>query len=289
LKRRLTAIAVLTLILALAVPAGAITRGGNLDGQDHPYVGLMVATINGSPAWRCSGTLIAPTIFVTAGHCTYGANGAQLWFRSDLEDPNPAFYGYPSTGEVSGTPHTLPGHSDATWFLYDLGVVILDSPVYPGGSPGTYAELPGLNYLDSLGKGRNNATVTAVGYGLQEFVEGPMCVGPEDCGVPPDFFDPKIRSDKTRYEADLMVVDTKGVGGLGNVTGSTDALAGSFMVSGDSKHGGTCFGDSGGPMLIGNVLVGVNSFGLNRNCAGVGGAFRVDQPASLDFINSFFP
>lgn len=248
----------------------------------------MVATIDGGPVWRCSGTLIAPTVFVTAGHCTYGVNGAQLWFETDLEDPGPASYGYPFIGDVSGLPYTMPGHTDNTWFLYDLGVVRLNSPVYPGGYPGTYATLPAPNALDELGHGRNKANVTAVGYGLQEFVEGPMCVGPEDCDVGA-FFDPKYRADKTRYQADLMVVNTTGVAGLGNLTGSTDQLSGSFLVSGDSKHGGTCFGDSGGPMLIGNVLMGVNSFGLNRNCAGVGGAFRVDQPTSLDFISPFLP
>lgn len=285
-KRLVLLLAVGALAVAAAVPAGAVTRGGDLDGNDHPYVGLMVATIDGNPAWRCSGALISPKVFVTAGHCTFGANGAEIWFRSDLE-PDPGAYGYPFDGEVSGTPYTMPGHTDSSWFLYDLGVVILETPV----NLASYPVLPTVDQLNDLGKGRNRSTVTAVGYGLQEFVEGPYCVGPEDCDAdPPIYFDPKIRSDKTRYQADLMVVDSKGVGGLGNFTGSTDELAGSFMVSGDAKHGGTCFGDSGGPMLmsVGNeqVLVGVNSFGLNPNCAGVGGAFRVDQPTSLSFINS---
>lgn len=282
-KRLMLLLAVAGLVVAAIAPAGAITRGGSLDGSDHPYVGLMVATIGGDPVWRCSGTLISSTVFVTAGHCTFGADGAQIWFNTDLE-PDPAAHGYPLVGEVSGTPHFMPGHTDATWFLYDLGVVVLDTPVVLG----SYPTLPTPNQLDELVRGRNRANVTAVGYGLQEFVEGPFCVGPEDCDVG-DFFDPKIRSDKTRYQAQLMVVDAKGVAGLGNFTGSTDQLSGSFIVSGDSKHGGTCFGDSGGPMLMGGVLVGVNSFGLNPNCAGVGGAFRVDQPTSLAFINGFLP
>ena len=279
---------VAALVVALVAPASGVTRGGELDGDDHPYVGLMVATIGGDTAWRCSGTLISDTVFVTAGHCTYGADGARIWFETDLE-PDPSIYGYPDGDEddgteVNGTPYTLEGHTDSTWFLFDLGVVVLDTPV----DLGPYPRLPSVDQLDDLGKGRNRANVTAVGYGLQEFVEGPYCVGPEDCTVdPPDYFDPKIRSDKTRYQAELMVVDAKGVGGLGHITGSTDALAGSFMVSGDSKHGGTCFGDSGGPMLMGDYLVGVNSFGLNPNCAGVGGAFRVDQPTSLSFIEGF--
>lgn len=282
-KRLMLCVAVAALVAATVAPAGAVTRGGSLDGQDHPYVGIMVAKIDGTPVWRCSGTLISDNLYVTAGHCTFGATSVEIWFDTDLmDDGGPGAAGYPFTGEVSGTPHTLPGHTDATWFLYDLGVVVLDEPV----DLGPYPVLPTVGQLDNLAKGRKAATVTAVGYGLQEFVEGPLCVGPEDCdSSPPDFFDPKIQSDLTRYQADLMVVNSSGVAGLGNITKNNPDLAGSFLVSGDAKHGGTCFGDSGGPMLWGNVLVGVNSFALNRNCAGTGGAFRVDQPTSLAFIN----
>ena len=243
-----------------------------------------------NPMWRCSGTMITDYIYVTAGHCTFGATSVEIWFESDLE-PDPAGdFGYPNEGltSVTGTPYTMDGHTNSTWFLFDLGVVVLDTPV----DLGPYPVLPELDQLDDLGKGRKNANVTAVGYGLQEIVEGPACVGPEDCDAD-DFFDPKLRSDKTRYQAELMVVDANGVAGLGNFTGSTDQLAGSFIVSGDAKHGGTCFGDSGGPMLMTaqgqEVLVGVNSFGLNPNCSGIGGAFRLDQPTSLTFINGFLP
>ena len=62
-----------------------------------------------------------------------------------------------------------------------------------------------------------------------------------------------------------------------------------MMLSGDAKHGGTCFGDSGGPILLGDsdTIGGVTSFGLNGNCAGVGGAFRIDRQVELDWINGF--
>lgn len=69
--RTLAAAAVLALAgaLAVVVPASAVTDGAP-DGNGHPYVGLMVASVDGVPQWRCSGTLISSRVFLTAGHCT---------------------------------------------------------------------------------------------------------------------------------------------------------------------------------------------------------------------------
>ena len=80
MKRTLTLVGVLALLMALALPASAITNGGP-DGDDHPYVGLMVADdVDGNPLWRCSGTLISPTLYLTAGHCTEApAASATIW------------------------------------------------------------------------------------------------------------------------------------------------------------------------------------------------------------------
>ncbi len=67
---------------------------------------MVAQTEAGDPLWRCSGTLISPTIYITAGHCTFGAEHVEIWFQSDLE-PDPAALGYPFTGQVGGTPYTL--------------------------------------------------------------------------------------------------------------------------------------------------------------------------------------
>jgi hypothetical protein len=250
------------MLASIALPAGAITRGGVPDGDDHPYVGLMVAGVEDedgfTPMWRCSGSLISPTVYVTAGHCTFGANAAQLWFGSSLE-PDPASDGYPFVGDASGTPYTHPEYIDELFYLYDLGVVVLDEPVHLD----RYAALPEIGQLDTLGKGRNDAQITAVGYGLQ--------------GVVPDTI-----ALLTRYQATLFVVNDQGFAGLRRAPGS-----GWFATSGDAKHGGTCFGDSGGPALTGDTIVGVTSFGLNPNCAGVGGAYRIDRQTDLAFIQGF--
>jgi len=62
------------------------------------------------------------------------------------------------------------------------------------------------------------------------------------------------------------------------------------MVSGNTHTGGTCSGDSGGPLFLGdsNVVAAVTSFGMNYNCAGVGGGYRVDTADDLDWLYGEF-
>jgi secreted trypsin-like serine protease len=63
----------------------------------------------------------------------------------------------------------------------------------------------------------------------------------------------------------------------------------SMLLSNNHSTGGTCFGDSGGPNFLGdsNVVAGVTSFGLNGNCAGTGGVFRMDRQNVLNFVEPF--
>ncbi|MGQ0602050.1 MAG: trypsin-like serine protease, partial [Anaerolineales bacterium] len=128
-KKTLMAFVSMLAILVLTVsPVGAVTDG-ELDGNGHPYVGLMVAqTASGVPLWRCSGTLLSPTLFLTAGHCTEApAAHIEIWFDADVESGIPA-NGYPFNGDVGGTPYTHPQYNPNAFFLFDLGVVVLDEP-----------------------------------------------------------------------------------------------------------------------------------------------------------------
>lgn len=258
--------------MMMAIPVSAITLGGAPDAGEHPYVGLMVAKdADGNPLWRCSGALISPTVYVTAGHCTEApAASATIWFEEDVESGIPA-NGYPFGGatSVDGTTSTHPLYNPGAFFLFDLGVVKLDGAGMPGLS--SYASLPTVGAIDDLGKGRKAAAMEAVGYGLQK--------------INPVF----VQADRVRLKADLFVVDTNGVAGIGNIATGEALPSNSMMLSGDAKHGGTCFGDSGGPILISDsdVIGGVTSFGLNGNCAGIGGAFRIDRQAELDWISGF--
>ena len=264
-KKMLLAVFSVMVILAVAVsPVGAVTDG-ELDGEGHPYVGLMVAQDeDGNPLWRCSGTLLSPTLFLTAGHCTEApATHVEIWFDADVESGIPD-NGYPFNGDAGGTPYTHPDYDPNAFFLHDLGVVVLDEPMIMD----EYGVLPELNQLDSLKtrRGKQNVTFTAVGYGLQESF--------------PDAASWKENNERVRMVAHPHLIQING-GLVGNF---------SLLLSNNHATGGTCFGDSGGPNFIGdsNVIAGVTSFGLNGNCAGTGGVYRVDTADDLNWLYSEF-
>ena len=262
MKKSVLLVAVLVAALAIGIgPAGAITDGA-LDGNGHPYVGLMVAQdAKGNPLWRCSGTLIAPRLFLTAGHCTEApAAHAEIWFLSDVQ-ATLATNGYPLKGEVGGKTYTHPNYDPNAFFVRDLGVVVLDKAV----SSSTYGKLPALNSLDALSPG-SSTIFTAVGYGLQKSF--------------PDATSWKESAQRTRYYANPHLIQING-GIVGDF---------SVLLSNNANTGGTCFGDSGGPNFVGTstVVGGVTSFGLNGTCGGTGGVFRVDRSWSLNWLYGSF-
>ncbi len=230
----------------------------------------MIADVDGEPAWRCSGTLISPTVFLTAGHCTDGATAARVWFYPDMTYDNVPFPLYPygglGSGAIEGTPLTHPDYNPAAFFFRDVGVVILDEPVVLD----EYGVLPTLNQLDAMKtkRGQQDVTFTAVGYGLQESF--------------PDAASWKENNLRVRMVAHPKLIQINVPGYVGDF---------SLLLSNNAKTGGTCFGDFGGPNFIGdsNVIGGVTSFGKNGNCAGTGGVFRMDRSWSLDWVSSFLP
>lgn len=265
-KKFLFAVFSVIVILAVAVsPVAAVTDGEpDLDG--HPYVGLMVAQdADGHPLWRCSGTLLSPTLFLTAGHCTEApAAHVEIWFAADVDAGRPG-NGYPYNGEVGGTPYTHPDYDPNAFFVRDVGVVVLDEEYE---SPnGIYGALPTLDQFDAwkTRRGQQDVTFTAVGYGLQKSF--------------PDAASWQTVAKRVRMVAHpkLNQINTGFVGDF------------SLLLSNNANTGGTCFGDSGGPNFVGdsNVVGGVTSFGINGNCAGTGGVFRMDRSWSLDWVNSF--
>ena len=263
-RRRIAVVAVVVAV-ALSAATGLAIKYGEFDGNRHPYVGLMVAQLaDGTPLWRCSGTLLSPTVFLTAGHRTEDpAARIVIWFDADVQSGVPG-NGYPFVGQASGVPFTHPQYDPYAFFRYDLGVVVLDTPIVMP----QYGALPQQDVLDSLSKrrGLQETGFTAVGYGMQASF--------------PDAASWKDQSFKIRMVSYPQLVQI-------NVPGYTGDF--SMLLSNNANTGGTCFGDSGGPNFIGgsNVIGGVTSFARNGNCAGIGGVYRVDRLADLAWLASF--
>jgi hypothetical protein len=255
----------LALLVAAVAPVKAVTDGV-LDGDGHPYVGLMVAQdASGAPLWRCSGTLLSPTLFLTAGHCTEApAAHVEIWFDADVESGIPG-NGYPFAGNAGGMPYTHPQYNPAAFFLYDLGVVVLDQQMTTMPS---YGALPALNQLDSLARrrGKQDVTFTAVGYGMQASF--------------PDAASWKNQSERVRMVAHPRLIQIN--------SGYTGDF--SLLLSNNHATGGTCFGDSGGANFIGNsnVVGGVTSYGKRNVCTGTGGVYRVDRTDDLEWLYGVF-
>lgn len=253
----LAATVIATITLLPTAPAGAITNG-ELDGNGHPHVGLLVAQdAEGEPLWRCSGTLVSSSLLLTAGHCTVSpAAHMEIWFDSDVESGIPE-NGYPFDGDVGGTPYTHPSYNPNAWDNNDLGVVVLDEPV----KLNKYGALPALDQLDALKPGKHT-TFTTVGYGVQRVKPAPD----EDVLV--------------RMVAHPYLLQING------------GIVGDFalLLSGNNSSGGACFGDSGGPSFVRdtNVIAGVNSFVQNGTCGGTFGVYRVDRADDLGWLYGTF-
>jgi hypothetical protein len=273
MRKLLTTLAVLVSVAGMTVaPAGAVT-GNFVEDNVHDYVVLIgFYDANGDFLWRCSGSLLNQYTVLTAGHCTDkkgGATSAIVWASQEggalyngttvLEDP---LTGYPnrcidSADYPCAESHTLLEYGYiGNVFLHgnnkDVGLVILDDPIVLD----EYAALADVNNVSELPVGTE---ITYSGYG----VSGEK---------------PRVISFRERLMATGFIVSTHNTNSAGfNIQLSTNPGAG---------RGGSCFGDSGGPILYDdtNVVLGVNSFVINGQCAGVGFAYRTDQADVLAWI-----
>lgn len=250
--------------VVIATPIHAIAYGER-DGTDHPNVGALIAE------WRepgvkeqfCSGTLISPTVFLTAAHCTaylesLGIPNDQIWVSFEVDvDPIPS-----SSKLIQGTWVTNPGFNQAQSDTGDLAVVLLSKRVR-NVEP---ASLPPLGLLDDLGPpGLKGQLFTAVGYGVHE---------PEIGGGPPSFpYDGERWRSVSRFKA------------------LNDAWL-RLSQNDATSDGGTCFGDSGGPNFFGagdeesDMIAAVTVTG-DAMCLATNVVYRLDTESAQTFLGNY--
>lgn len=258
--RKLSVLLVLLLILTVGVlPAAAITWGQ--PDTEHTNVGAMLVDWPDSGlGLLCSGTLIHPRVFLTAGHCTdyVEASGVEdrVWvtFNANLLE---RFKKWKVADVVTHPDYNWGPTSDP----HDVGVLILEKPVK--GHQLKPATLPEPGFLDDLEaagelrQGSDGAKFVVVGYGAQEWLR-------------PGFaWDGLRRVAESEYLKLLKAW----------------LLMSQNRATSDS---GTCFGDSGGPAFWTEpdgteILVGITSWG-DAVCVATGFDYRVDIPDTLEFI-----
>jgi Trypsin len=276
LRRILALFALVLAVLAIGTaPAGAIT-GNFSDDNVHTYVALIAFyDKNDVFTHRCSGSLITPSVFLTAGHCTdatTGATHARLWFQQDAgvgyDGVHPAPSGYPVSSDVTSSHFYNFGFSESLSLpdLHDVGIVILDKPITVGdeGYAGGFGSIASVGSLDRLAtqRGQQDVTFTASGYGLS--LSNPVTT--------------------VSFRERLMATEQ-----LINLNSHlTDGFNIQTTANPGNGKGGTCGGDSGGPLLYDstNTIVAVNSFGLNQWCRGNDFMYRIDQAAVQAWIRA---
>ena len=283
MRRFLTLATVLVAVAAFTTPANAIT-GDFVEDNEHPFVGLVVFyDAEGEFVWRCTGSLLTPTVFLTAGHCADtvvgGAVTARVYFQQDAGvnydpvtevDPVTGYPEYCAPGTLGVTCATsdqlynfdYPG-SLRLPNTHDVGLVILDQPIMLS----EYGVLAAAGSLDQFAtqRGRQDITFTVSGYGLT-YRENANNGKPNES-----------------YRERLMALSH-----LVNLNSSLNAGFNLQTVGNGKGEGGTCSGDSGGPVFYGgyesNIIVAVTSFGLNALCRGTDFAFRTDQQVVITWI-----
>jgi secreted trypsin-like serine protease len=206
----------------------------------------------------CSGTLISPTVFLTAAHCVNWMPGAGI-------APDGVYVTFDSVYEIGvstmyrGTYHTNPNYGHDNSNLNDVAVVVLDHPI-TGITPAT---LPSAGLLDELRANGllKNQSFVAVGYGT-------------------------VRDDKTGGTHPFYWEGARRF-----AAGTYNALTPGWLkisMNPSTGDGGTCYGDSGGPHFLGdsNMVVSVTVTG-DTPCRATDVTYRLDIESARAYLAQF--
>jgi hypothetical protein len=271
MRNRLVSLLAASVCTLAALPAAAITFGSP-DGNAHPFVGTILFE-RPDGFYSCSGTMMSPTVMLTAGHCTEEAGAVNLrtWVKFDENITVQSgcngdraclerYLDNSKNGWIKGTPHPHPQYDDFAQFpaTYDAGIIVLSKAV----KMPVYGELPSLGFLETIHTAAENK-FTVVGYGMQGEIKP---------------FNSDIWA---RYAGTVKLLEVRSTWNGG---------ASAKYTNNPGTGGGTCFGDSGGPVFYSNtnIVVSVVSWGQTP-CIGVDYNFRTDIKTSQDFIDAYLP
>jgi secreted trypsin-like serine protease len=257
--RKLLLLVVVVATAFSASTAQAITYGTVDVNNTYSYVGGLVTDLNRfgepvEPFVYCTGTLISPTVFLTAAHCDIsgrtGNDIACVTFDVTLTDKSKLY-----CGTFIASPYYSQRQNDPN----DLAVIVFDKPIH-GITPATVVQEVG--YLDQLfasGELNQSTQFLSVGYGGTEFANAPG--GPT-----------------------AQYLDTRMYG-----TGTFNALGpGYIRISQNPAIGsaGTCYGDSGGPQFLDGVLVSITVTG-DILCKSTNVVQRLDTELAQQFLQQY--
>jgi hypothetical protein len=254
-KKVFACVKALGVVLLAIAPAEAITNGVP-DNNGHPNAGSIVVDLGEGLSQWCSGTLISPTVFLTAAHCTSyleARNISQVYVSFDSE----------LTGTyklIPGTMHTNPKFNPSKSDPGDMAVIKFAQPV-TGITP---AKLPKAGLFDQMSaqNGLKDQTFTVVGYGK--------------LGRQVGSGQPTVPDSNQRMVA----------------TSSFRAINPAWLhLSQNSAtgDGGACFGDSGGPNFLAassDTIVAMTVMG-DAACRASYSAYRLDTESAREFLKNF--
>jgi hypothetical protein len=264
----LFSVSVAFVLLLVVSNAKAITYGFVDTNNTYSNTGAFLLKLPDGRIYPiCTGTLISPTDFLTASHCTayYTAELEPAGYRAYVSFDNPIPFGELTSQRTKIIPVTQvvsnPGYNPSQSDSGDIAVLLVSDRDTRGITP---AKLPTAGLLDQLAarNGLENTVYTNVGYGLQNRVVG---------GGVPYFQDqnpiPRMYSFST-----------------------FNALNNTYLrlsQNPSTGNGGTCFGDSGGPNFFDvsgvRTLISITITG-DSVCRSTNVTYRTDAPSARAFI-----